>query len=191
MPLKLRILLTVLAIALLTNASYALKSHQEEQEDNAAESTKKAVEAFNDAVKRIDKAAKIGLKDDTTYSYNYRITSDQRTRLEYERAVKDLQKAIELKTDFKEAHNNLGFCYRKLGKLNESLAAYDKAIALDPNFLQAREYRGETYLALNRLEDAQKELKFLQDAKSDFAVQLAMSIELYKLDEKAKSSSSR
>ena len=47
---------------------------------------------------------------------------------------KKFQKAISYKEDFAEAYNNLGYCYRKLDNLKESLAAYYKALELKPNF---------------------------------------------------------
>jgi tetratricopeptide (TPR) repeat protein len=89
-----------------------------------------------------------------------------------------------------EAYNNLGYCLRKLGKLDESLKAYEQAIGLKADFAQAREYRGETYLALGLLEKAQTDKDFLMQMKSPLADTLARSIELYqleKINEKAQS----
>ena len=181
MRLRIGFILTVaLVTCLMAGSSFAFNTKEETPEAAASDTVKKATSAYNDAVKRIDHAKKMGEKGDSTYSYNYRATSDPKVRHEYEEAVKDLQKALGLNPKFKEAHNNLGYCYRKLGKLAESLAAYDKAIALDSNFAQAREYRGETYLALDRLPDAESELAFLQSTKSPYADQLAHSIEMYK-----------
>jgi tetratricopeptide (TPR) repeat protein len=166
-------------------AGSALASGSEEKspEEKANENSRKATAIYNDAVKRIDHAKEIGLKGDSLYAYNYRATSDAKIRHEYEQAVKDLNKAVGYSPELKEGFNNLGYCYRKLGKLDESLAAYDKAIALDSNFAQAREYRGETYLALGKLSDAEKELAFLKSLKSPLAEQLAKSIEIFKLQE--------
>jgi tetratricopeptide (TPR) repeat protein len=171
---------------LLAGNLYAIGSEEKTPEEKASADAKKSVAAYNEAVKRIDHAGKIGGASDSTYGYNYRIHPEEKAKREYEKAVKDLQKAIELNPNFKEAHNNLGYCYRKLGKLNESLTAYDKAISLDSNFAQAREYRGETYLALGRVSDAESELKFLLEAKSEYADQLSRSIELYKFIESGK-----
>ena len=172
---------TALVTSMLVGSSYASGSKEKTPEEAASDSVKQSTAAYNNGVKRIDHAKKMGEKGDSTFSFNYRAVTDDKVRHEFEEAVKDLQKALALNPDFKEADNNLGYCYRKLGKLNESLAAYDKAIALDSNFAQAREYRGETYLALDRPVDAQHELAFLQAMKSPFADQLAHSMDLYKL----------
>ena len=161
----------------------AIGSGEKSPEDKAGEASRKATSAYNDAVHNIDRAREVTKKGDSTYAYNYRATSDAKARREYEKAIASLQEAIKLNPQFKEAYNNLGYCDRKLGKLTESLAAYDKAIALDSNFAQAREYRGETYLALDQLRKAESELDFLVSIKSHYADQLKNSIELYKLAE--------
>lgn len=173
----------LMMIVLCASPVFAIGSAEKTPEEKASDNARKATNAYNDGVRRVDHAKEIGLKGDSAYAYNYRATSDAKARREYEKAVKNFTKAIELNPQMKEAHNNLGFCFRKLGKLTESLASYDAAIALDSNFAQAREYRAETYLALGQLSNAEAELTFLKSLKSPFADQLARSIEMYKLEE--------
>lgn len=165
------------------SSAFAIGSNENAPEESASDNSRKATDYYNSAVKRIEHAKEIGAKGDSAYAFNYRATSDAKIRKELEKAVEDLNQATALKPDLKEAHNNLGYCYRKLGKLPESLAAYSKAIALDSNFAQAREYRAETYLAMGDLAKAEGELTYLKGLKSPFADQLALSIELYKLAE--------
>ena len=52
----------------------------------------------------------------------------------------------------------MGFAYRKTGDYAKALEMYDQAIELaKPKFFsEAVEYRGEAYLALNRIDDARK-----------------------------------
>lgn len=54
----------------------------------------------------------------------------------------------------KEAWNMVGYTSRRLGDYERSLAAYEKALALDPTYGEAIEYRAEAYLALNRIDEA-------------------------------------
>jgi tetratricopeptide (TPR) repeat protein len=54
----------------------------------------------------------------------------------------------------KEAWNLIGYTSRRLGEYDRSLAAYEKALALNPEYSEAIEYRAEAYLALNRIDDA-------------------------------------
>ena len=62
-------------------------------------------------------------------------------------------------------------------------AACDKAIKLDEHFAQAREYRGETCLALGMLDRAREEVDYLKTGESPCADTLAASIELYRPEE--------
>ena len=55
-----------------------------------------------------------------------------------------------------QAWNGLGYSSRKLGDYKSALAAYDKALELHAGYPEATEYRGEAYLALNRMEDAKQ-----------------------------------
>ena len=55
-----------------------------------------------------------------------------------------------------QAYNGMGYSYRKLGDYTKALENYDRALQLAPKFPDAIEYRGEAYLALNRLDDAKQ-----------------------------------
>jgi hypothetical protein len=54
--------------------------------------------------------------------------------------------------------NYLGFSHRKLGEVDTALAYYDRALTLRPDYVRARQYLGEGYLALGRLGDAKAQL---------------------------------
>ena len=45
---------------------------------------------------------------------------------------------------------------RNVGRYEESLAAYNVALDINPVFDEAIEYRGEAYLGLNRLDEAKE-----------------------------------
>ena len=57
-----------------------------------------------------------------------------------------------------EAHNLLGFSYRKLGDFNRALEHYQEALDLNPHHRGALEYLGEAYLEMNRLDQAKDTL---------------------------------
>ena len=184
-----RVTLTGILLLLLVAGAGAFGSKEKSKEEQMYEDAKKATEKYNNGVKHMDKAKEKAAKGDSTYAFNYRATSDAKSRKEFEKAIKDFNKAIELKPEFKEAHNNLGYCYRKIGEMEKSLAAYGEALKLDPNFAQAHEYRGETFLSLGLVNKALEELAVLKDLKSPYADTLAASIDLYRLrqiDEKMK-----
>ncbi len=65
------------------------------------------------------------------------------------------RKAIELKPNFAEAHNNLGNILKDLGKLTEAELSQRKAIQLKPNFVQAHSNLGNILRDLGKLEEAE------------------------------------
>ncbi len=151
------------------STTFAFGSKEKSPEEQAAENEKKATESYNDGVKHMDKAKAIVSKGDSTYAFNYRATSDAKAKKEYDKSVKNFNEAVELKPNFAEAFNNLGYCYRKLDNLPQSLNAYHKALEIQPEFPQAREYLGETFLAMDSLHLAQGQLQLLQELKSPYA----------------------
>ncbi len=144
-----RLRFVVAFLLLFTLANTVFGSGEKTPEEEASELIKKATKEYNKGVKHMDKARKQAQKGDSTYAFNYRATTAAKTKNEYKKAVKRFNKAIKHKAEFPEAFNNLGYCYRKLGKLEESLEAYSKALKLNPDFAQAIEYLGETFLALD------------------------------------------
>jgi tetratricopeptide (TPR) repeat protein len=54
--------------------------------------------------------------------------------------------------------NYLGYSNRKLGRIEPALAFYARALALRPDYVRVREYLGEGYLELGRLDDARDQL---------------------------------
>lgn len=56
------------------------------------------------------------------------------------------------------ALNAMGFTTRKLGDVDGALPYYARALALEPNYVQAREYLGEAFLAKGDLASARAQL---------------------------------
>jgi tetratricopeptide (TPR) repeat protein len=83
--------------------------------------------------------------------------SAAKARGEFEKSLKDFQRAAQLNPQLFQAFNGMGYGYRKTGDYAKALEMYDKAIKMAPGFYaEAVEYRGEAYLALNRVDDARK-----------------------------------
>ena len=82
------------------------------------------------------------------------------------------RKAVELKPDYAEAWNELGYAYRHLGNYPESVKAYDEALRLKPRFPEALEYLGEAYVKMGRLDDARKVLERLKPLHKGMAKEL-------------------
>lgn len=116
----------------------------------------KARDAYNDGVryvKRADKAQEAagsatdpGKKDKATHE----------AQEAYVAARAKFSEATSLDPTLHEAWNYVGYTNRKLGNYDDALAAYDKALSLKPGYADALEYRGEAYLGLSRVPDAQQ-----------------------------------
>ncbi len=74
----------------------------------------------------------------------------------YEEALPILEAVS--RTDDSMVYTMLGFTHRKLGRWDVGMALYEKALALNPRNVNAREYRGEAYVSVGRVDDARAEL---------------------------------
>ncbi len=61
-------------------------------------------------------------------------------------AIGDFRRALDLRPNFPEAWNELGFALRQVGQYAEAVKAYNQALRLRPNFPEALEYLGEAYV---------------------------------------------
>ncbi len=78
--------------------------------------------------------------------------------------AKDYNSALDLLWRIKDQNqprvlNYLGYANRKLGKIDEGIKYYHKALKIDANFNQARQYLGEGYLQKGDLKNAQGQLE--------------------------------
>jgi len=65
------------------------------------------------------------------------------------------RKAIEIKSDYAEAHSNLGNILKNLGKLKEAEISYRKAIKLNPDYADAYSNLGSILRDLGKLKEAE------------------------------------
>src|SRR5262245_51729587 len=66
-------------------------------------------------------------------------------RPDYDRALADFDKAIQLKPDYADAYNNRGEAYLDKGDKERAFADFDKAIQLKPDYADAYNNRGKAY----------------------------------------------
>ncbi len=115
-----------------------------------------AIEDYNSGERRLEKLTK--LHDEMKAATNPKEVEKLSGKLKkgLENAAGDFQRAVRNDPNMYQAYSELGFTLRKLGKYDESLAAYDKALELRGDYSPAIEYRAEAYLGLNRIEDAKQ-----------------------------------
>jgi tetratricopeptide (TPR) repeat protein len=85
-------------------------------------------------------------------------------REDWQGVLDHMSAALEARPWLDNAHNLMGFAYRKLGDYPAALEAYGKALTLNPHNRGALEYLGEAYLELDRPDDARATLDRLADA---------------------------
>ena len=77
--------------------------------------------------------------------------------------------AVALKSDYAEAHYNLGIALKELGRLEEAELSYTQAIALKPNYAEAHSNLGVTLKRLGRVDEAEASYKKAIALKPDSA----------------------
>jgi tetratricopeptide (TPR) repeat protein len=114
-----------------------------------------AVESYNSGVSHRDKGHKAE-QQVATAKESDRAKHEKRAADEFGKALKDFKRAADLNPRLYQAFNGMGYATRKLGDYAKALEYYDQALQMAPGFPEAIEYRGEAYLALNRVDDAKK-----------------------------------
>ncbi len=151
-------LIMILALAMnfftVSQSAQAFGGKKKTPEEQKQEDIKKAAKEYNKGLKKMDNARKHAEKSDSTFAFNYRATQNAKAQKDYERAIEKFDKAIALNPEMYEAFSDRGFCFRKLGKLDESFASYEQCLTLKPDYAPAIEYRGEGFLAKNMPDSA-------------------------------------
>jgi len=80
----------------------------------------------------------------------------------WRRAIELLQTHTIAYPDDADAHNLLGYSLRQIESYELSLAAYERALAINPEHLGAHEYLGQLMLTLGRRERAMHHLRALE-----------------------------
>ncbi|NJR39889.1 MAG: tetratricopeptide repeat protein, partial [Leptolyngbyaceae cyanobacterium CSU_1_4] len=123
------------------------------------EKDKDAVDLFTNALKIVEKVPSPSL--DKSYIYFHRGNSHillkhicTCTQKDYELAIEDYEKAVQLRPDFTNAYINLGLAYDRSGNVDEAIKNYDQAIKLNPNASLAYNNRGIVYVRQGNYSDA-------------------------------------
>ena len=116
----------------------------------------KARDAYNDGVRSVKKADKAQQAAAEATDAGKKDKAAHEAHDAYAAALTKFTEATGLDPTLHEAWNYVGYTNRKLGNYDDALAAYDKALTIKPGYADALEYRGEAYLGLGRIPDAQQ-----------------------------------
>ena len=80
----------------------------------------------------------------------------------YDTAIRLMKRVVAEEPKNADAHNYLGFSYRKTGKLELAAASYKRVFAIDANHKGALEYQGELFLKLGDVAKSRQNLAKLE-----------------------------
>lgn len=107
--------------------------------------------------------ANLGAEESTErHDPNYEQGKKALASQDWKSAIDLLTKAVQAMPNDSDAHNLLGYAYRKTGNFDASFAQYAEALKLDPSNRHAHEYMGEAYLLSGNLSKAEHHLGELQ-----------------------------
>lgn len=149
---RLMIVCLALAMYVVPSAHAALgeKSPEEKAAEQAEKTMKQATKLYDKAYQEVAKGRK-ELEDGKA----------EKAQERFAKALELSKQAVELKPDYYEAWNVVGYTSRKGGDYDAALAAYEKCLGIEPNYVPAREYLGEAFVELGRLDDAREQLEWL------------------------------
>ena len=84
-------------------------------------------------------------------------------------AIACYRRALELKPDYAEAHNNLGNALKDQGKLDEAVACYRRALELKPDYAEAHNNLGIALKDQGKLDEAVACYRRALELKPDYA----------------------
>lgn len=80
----------------------------------------------------------------------------------FRRALERCEKAVALDERYHEAWNLLGYTARKTGDYDKAFKAYERCLAIKPDYAPAREYLGEAWLEKGDAKKAKDQLVWLE-----------------------------
>jgi len=141
-----------------------------------------AVEDYNTGLKHRDRA-KSYMKELQTQQNPRKVAwLKKHINREFDYAAKLFRKAIAHDDSLYQADGSLGYALRKTGHYSQALKAYNRALALNPEYTEAIEYRAEAYLALGRFDDTKQSYMHLMKRDRPRADELMKAIEAWLAD---------
>jgi tetratricopeptide (TPR) repeat protein len=113
------------------------------------------------------------------YVQDYNAGVEAQKNKDYPKAIEHYQSALNKKSDYAEAWNNLGFCNRMIAKtyLKKAGDAYTKAVNYNPSLPEAIEYQGEYFIMVGKFNSAFQNYQKLKQMNSPESGELKASLD--------------
>lgn len=92
-------------------------------------------------------------------------------------AIQAYERALRYDPNQSTTLNNLGFCYKSMGKYHKAVTYYRQALSIDPQLAEAYEYLGEAYLSMGKIDLAKLQYRKLLKLNSEEAAELKEKID--------------
>jgi len=87
----------------------------------------------------------------------------------YQQAIEDLSRAIEIKPGYIDAYNNRGIAYKDLGNYSQAIEDLNRAIEMKPRFAEAYNNRGIAHKGLGNYRQAIEDYSRAIEIRPDYA----------------------
>lgn len=131
-----------------------------------------AARNYKSGLKQKDKALTALERADEAKNDKARLKQEKKANKAFAKAASHFKKVLQHDPRHYEAANELGYSLRKTGDYQNAVGAYNYALQLKPDFLEAIEYRGEAFVALGLFEQARKSYLRLYRENQTLAAQL-------------------
>ena len=179
-------LLTAFALVALCIAPLSFAGGGDSKSKSKSEGSEKtltpkqqAVAAYNQGIAQRDRAWKIEKRIAAASDDGERAKLEEKMAKTFDGAADAFKRAIRHQPRMFEAHSDLGYCLRRVGKYEEALKHYNTALEIEPTYANAIEYRGEAFLGLNRVDEAKEAYMTLFKGHSDQAPDLLTAFQHY------------
>lgn len=172
---RIRPMMVVLIAVSLTGVAFASGGASKPKQETPATETltltpeQEAIDAYNMGIGLRNKAWKLEKRLAASTDPKEQGKLGNKISKSYRNAAASFERAVRKNPMLHEAHSDLGYCLRKQGDFEAALAAYDRALEIQPNYAEAIEYRAEAYLGLNRIGEVKQAYMTLFKGQSDQA----------------------
>ena len=88
---------------------------------------------------------------------------------QFDKAVAQYQKALEINPDYAETHNNLGVAMASRGQINSAIARYQMALKISPDYVEAHNNLGVALAGRGEVDSAIAQYEQALKVKPDYA----------------------